>query len=107
MIWFWLCLFSGVILGLFRLGGLFVERWWQRRKARKVAEAQLAAMVNELTRAFQPVGEALLGVFRRMTPALNEAAKAMGPLAEAFRGLDGNIDHESPTASAPPTGGHA
>jgi hypothetical protein len=85
MIWFWLCLLSGLILGLLVLGGLWVGRWWRRREARKHAEALARQTVAAMVAAAQPFGEALLSGFRQLAPVMNEAAKSIGRFEETFR----------------------
>lgn len=85
MIWFWLCLLSGLILGLPILGGLWVDRWWHRREARKAAEAEAAAMADAMARAVKPFGEALLSGFRQLAPVMNDVAESISKFNEAFR----------------------
>lgn len=71
MIWFWLCLLSGLILGLLILGGLWVDRWWRRREARKHAEALARQTLATLVESMAPVGAAALAGLVPLVAALN------------------------------------
>lgn len=92
MIWFWLCLLSGLILGLLILGGLWVDRWRGRRKARKAAEALARQTVAAMAAAAQPFGEALLGAFRQLAPLINDMSKSLGQFGEARRAVPAATD---------------
>jgi len=96
MIWFWLCLFSGVILGLLGAVALLAERWWSRRKARKHAEAltRLKAsdpyqrLVQDFTAMTTAVGEQMMPAFTVFAAALNRARPELEKIAATVRAED-------------------
>lgn len=102
MIWFWLCLLSGLVLGLLIVGGLWVDRWLHRRKARKAAEALARQALADLAAATRPVGEMLLNAFRQLVPVINDAAKSIGRFEEAFRAVPAAMDEPGPEPDESP-----
>lgn len=103
MIWFWLCLLSGLILGLLILGGLLADRWWWRRKARKRAEALVRfkasdpyqRFVRDFTAAATAVGEQMLPAFTSFAVALNRAAPELEKITAAVKAAE--PDPDAPT----------
>jgi hypothetical protein len=92
VIWIWLCLLSGLALGLLIVVGLLVDRWWGRRKARKHAEALARQAVADLMAAVSPVGEALLSGFRQLVPVLNRMVPELEKLAAAVSTAESDPD---------------
>lgn len=97
MIWFWLSLAIIPTVAVLIMGGLLVDRWWWRRKARKQAEAEAAVMAAHMVRASAAIGGPILDAFRQLAPVMNDAAKSIGKFGEAFRDVPDKPDPDAPT----------